>query len=331
MTRPLTAGVTVMAALLAVSPAFAQRTTGTIFGTVTDESGGVLPGVTVTLTSTAVPGAPTTITTEAGTYRFVSLPPGSYDLTFELAGFATINRASTSVPLGSSVQIDEIMKVSGLSEAVTVTGETPIIDATTNQISTNYNREWVENAPVRRNTFFDLINAAPGVSAVTSTSASSTSFGSGTTDNSYQLDGTDFTAPSTGQAWPWPNTDAIEEVQVLSLGATAEYGNLMGAVFNVVTRQGSNEFHGDANYYFQSDGLTSRNTTDEQDEGKPVLSRPVSRCHGPARRSDPSRQAVVLRVVSVSARLGGAGRQRSRVPGTLRSQTSLLQAELSAQ
>ena len=135
--------------------------------------------------------------------------------------------------------------------------------------STNYNREWVENAPVRRNTFFDLINAAPGVSAVTSTSASSTSFGSGTTDNSYQLDGTDFTAPSTGQAWPWPNTDAIEEVQVLSLGATAEYGNLMGAVFNVVTRQGSNEFHGDANYYFQSDGLTSRNTTDEQDGGLP--------------------------------------------------------------
>ena len=81
---------------------------------------------------------------------------------------------------------------------------------------------------------------------------SATSFGSATTDNSYQLDGTDFTAPLTGAAWPWPNTDAIEEIEVLSLGAPAEYGNLQGAVFNVVTRQGSNEFHGDANFYYQT-------------------------------------------------------------------------------
>jgi outer membrane receptor for ferrienterochelin and colicin len=83
------------------------------------------------------------------------------------------------------------------------------------------------------------------------------------------LDGTDFTAPLTGAAWPWPNTDAIEEIEVLSLGATAEYGNVLGAVFNVVTRQGSNAWHGDANGYFQSQGLTSRNTTDAQDEGLP--------------------------------------------------------------
>ena len=68
-------------------------------------------------------------------------------------------------------------------------------------------------------------------------------------ENSYQLDGTDFTAPLTGDAWPYPNTDAIEEIEVLSLGAPAEYGNVQGAVFNVVTRQGSNEFHGDANFY----------------------------------------------------------------------------------
>jgi hypothetical protein len=209
------------------------------------------------------------VTSEAGIYRFPSLPPGSYDLVFTLQGFATITREGTSVPLGMSVQLDEVLKVSGLAETVTVTGETPVVDVTTNQISTNYNREWVENAPLRRFTFFDLINAAPGVSANTSTSSSSTSFGSGTTDNSYQLDGTDFTAPSTGQAWPWPNTDAIEEVQVLSLGATAEYGNLMGAVFNVVTRQGSNAFHGDANYYFQTQDLTARNTTDDQDDGLP--------------------------------------------------------------
>ncbi len=116
-------------------------------------------------------------------------------------------------------------------------------------MSTNYSREWVANAPVRRFTFFDLVNAAPGVSPSTSTGSRSQSFGSATNENLYLLDGTDFTAPLTGAAWPWPNTDAIEEVQVLSLGAPAELRQRGGAVFNVVTRQGSNQFKGDANFY----------------------------------------------------------------------------------
>ena len=88
----------------------------------------------------------------------------------------------------------------------------------------------------------------------------SQSFGSATNENLYLLDGTDFTAPLSGAAWPWPNTDAIEEVQVLSLGANAEYGNVAGAVFNIVTRQGSNQFHGDSNFYYQNQSLTGSNT-----------------------------------------------------------------------
>lgn len=262
-------GVLVVAAFASSRPAFAQRTTGNIFGTVTDESGGVLPGVTVSLKSTAVPGSPTTVTSETGVYRFPSVPPGSYDLSFTLQGFATVNRTQIPVNLGGNVELNVQLTVSTMSETITVTGESPVVDTSSNEVSTNYNREWVENAPVRRFTFFDLINAAPGVSANTSTSSRSTSFGSGTSDNSYQLDGTDFTAPSTGAAWPWPNTDAIEEIEVLSLGATAEYGNLMGAVFNVVTRQGSNKFHGDVNTYFQTQDLTGRNTDEAQDGGQP--------------------------------------------------------------
>jgi hypothetical protein len=154
-------------------------------------------------------------------------------------------------------------------EEVTVVGEGAVVDTQTNQVSTNYDKDWVRNAPIPRFTFFDLINAAPGVNSSATGSSRSTSLGSGTTDNAYMLDGTDFTAPLTGAAWPWPNTDAIEEIEVLSLGATAEYGNVLGAVFNVVTRQGSNAFHGDANFYLQSQGLTSRNTTDAQDDGLP--------------------------------------------------------------
>ena len=208
------------------------------------------------------------------------------------------------VSVGSTVEENVSLKLGqARGEEITVTGEGAVVDTQTNQISTNYDKDWVRNAPVPRFTFFDLINAAPGVNASATGSSRSTSLGSGTTDNAYMLDGTDFTAPLTGAAWPWPNTDAIEEIEVLSLGATAEYGNVLGAVFNVVTRQGSNAFHGDANVYFQNQGLTSRNTTDAQDEGLPYNRDKYNDAHRPAERPHPQGQALVLRLLPVPARL----------------------------
>lgn len=259
----------VVALLAAPLSGWAQQTTGNLRGTVTDESGAVLPGVTVTLRGRGVPGAPTTVSNENGVFRFPNLPPGSYEISAELPGFATVTQTNIPIALGGTADIPVQMKVSTQQETITVTAEAPVVDASSTEVATNYGREWVENAPVRRFTFFDLINAAPGVSPATSTSSRSQSFGSATNENMYLLDGTDFTAPLTGAAWPWPNTDAIEEVQVLSLGAPADYGNLAGAVFNVVTRQGSNQFKGDANVYFMNDSLTGRNTTDAQDDGLP--------------------------------------------------------------
>ena len=269
MRRSLVLMWMVVAILAVPLSALAQRTTGDIRGLVTDESGAVLPGVAVTLKGRGVAGAPTTVTNEAGIYRFPNLTPGSYDITVELAGFSTSSQTGIQVALGGTAEVNVQLKVSTQSETITVVADTPVVDTTTTQVATNYSREWVENAPVRRFTFFDLINAAPGVSPSTSTSSRSQSFGSATNENMYLLDGTDFTAPLTGAAWPWPNTDAIEEVQILSLGAPADYGNLAGAVFNVVTRQGSNEFHGDGNFYFQNQSLTGRNTTEAQDDGLP--------------------------------------------------------------
>jgi hypothetical protein len=259
-----------IAALFAIPwPSQAQTTTGDIRGVITDQSGAVLPGVTVTLKGRTVAGTPATVTNESGVYRFPNLPPGLYDITVELSGFQTSTQTGVPVALGGTAELNVQMKVSTQSETITVVAESPVIDSTSTQVSTNYSHEWVENAPVRRFTFFDLINAAPGVSPSTSTSSRSQSFGSATNENMYLLDGTDFTAPYTGAAWPWPNTDAIEEVQVLSLGAPADYGNLAGAVFNVVTRQGTNTFRGDANFYYQHQNLTGRNTSDAEDDGLP--------------------------------------------------------------
>ena len=257
--------------LVAATPAFGQRTTGEIIGTVTDESGGVLPGVTVTLRGAGVGGTPTVVTTETGVYRFPALPPGSYDVEYSLQGFGTLRNTGIPVGVGGTVELKATLKLSTVSETVTVTGDTPVVNLASSQVSTNYNREWVVNAPLRRFSFFDLVNSAPGVSATSNvgSSTSATSLGGTTNDNVYQIDGTDLSAPTGGGAWPWPNTDAIQEIEVLQLGASAEYGNVMGAVFNVVTRQGSNAFHGDGSYYFQNQNLTSRNTTAAVDSGLP--------------------------------------------------------------
>jgi hypothetical protein len=260
---------TAIALLAAPSPGWAQRTTGDIRGVITDESGAVLPGVTVTLRGPAVQGTPTTVSNESGVYRFVNLAPGIYEIEVELAGFGNKKQTGIQVSLGATQEVPVTMAVSTQQETITVVAEAPVVDSATTEIATNYTREWVENAPVRRFTFFDLINASPGVSQGNTSGSRSMSFGSATNENLYLLDGTDFTAPVSGAAWPWPNTDAIEEVQVLSLGASAEYGNVAGAVFNIVTRQGSNQFHGDSNFYYQNQSLTSRNTTDAQDGGQP--------------------------------------------------------------
>jgi hypothetical protein len=260
--RRLFALLCVLVAAALPFAAGAQTTTGAVLGVVTDDSGAVLPGVTVTIKGSGIVGAQTAVTNERGLYRLAALPPGSYDLSFALGGFSTLNKKGIRVSVGSTSEENATLKVSQMSDEITVTGEAAVVDTTGNTVSTNYDKEWVRNAPLRRFTFFDLINAAPGVSQNTSTSSRSTSLGGNTTDNAYLLDGTDFTAPLTGAAWPWPNTDAVEEIEILSLGAPAEYGNLQGAVFNVVTRQGSNDFHGDANFYYQTQDLTSSNTED---------------------------------------------------------------------
>jgi Carboxypeptidase regulatory-like domain/TonB-dependent Receptor Plug Domain len=269
MPRVGTAAAIALAAValvaIAAAPVAAQRTTGEIIGKVTDESGSILPGVAVTLRGAGVAGAPADVTSDAGTYRFPLLPPGTYDLEYALSGFTTLKRAGIQIAVGATVTLDIKLSVGALAETLTVTGDAPVVNSSSAEVSTTYNREWVRNAPVRRFSYFDLINSAPGVSATSNVgqSTSAQSLGSSTNENSYQIDGTDISST------PWPNTDAVEEVEVLQLGASAEYGNVQGAVFNIVTRQGGNVFHGDSAVYYQSAGLTSRNTTDAVDNGFP--------------------------------------------------------------
>ncbi len=258
--------VLVCAFVLLTGHVYAQRTTGDLLGVVKDPSGAILPGVTVTVTGPNVARPQSTTSSESGTYRIVNLPPGTYTLTFELPGFKTILLEGLRVSVGGAVEQNIQLEISQLAETVSVTAETPVVDTTSNEVGTTFDRDWVQNAPTRRFGFYDLLAQAPGAVKGGDGSAASErrtmSYGGSFDENAFQLDGVNVTDNFFSEGFSEPNPDSIEEVEILALGAPAEYGNLMGAVYNIVTKQGTNEFHGDASYFFQSNGLTSNNTED---------------------------------------------------------------------
>jgi outer membrane receptor protein involved in Fe transport len=261
MRSRLVAGSALVTLVLA-SPALAQRITGGISGTVEDASGAALPGVVVSVSGANIVGTQTATTNEEGFYRFINLPPGEYALGFQMGGFKTLTRRGLRVSVGATIEENVALEISQLRESVDVVAEASVVDTTSSEVGSNYDREWVDNAPLRRFSFFDLVAAAPGsLQGGDSNNTSRTMvFGSSYDENSFQVDGVEVTDNYFNEALAEPNTDAIEEIEVLSLGAPAEYGNLTGAVYNIVTRQGTNEFHGDAGFYLQTDGLTGNNS-----------------------------------------------------------------------
>ena len=254
----------VFALLVLTASIHAQRTTGDLQGVVKDASGAVLPGVSVSVTGPNIPRAQTTTTTENGSYRIANLPPGTYTVAFELSGFKTVSLQGLRVSVGGTLEQNVGLEIGALSESVSVTAETPVVDTTSNEVGTTFDKDWVSNAPSRRFGFYDLLAQAPGaVKGGDGTAAAerrTMSFGGSFDENAFQLDGVNVTDNFFSEGFSEPNPDAIDEVEVLSLGAPAEYGNLMGAVYNIVTKQGTNQFHGDTSYFFQSQDLTSNNT-----------------------------------------------------------------------
>ena len=266
MVNPRVRAVLLCVLVVLTTSVHAQRTTGDLIGVVKDSSGAVLPGVTVSVTGPNIPRAQTTTTTENGSYRVANLPPGTYTLTFELSGFKTVALQGLRVSVGSTLEQNVGLDIGALAESVSVTAETPVVDTTSNEVGTTFDKDWVANAPSRRFGFYDLLAQAPGsVKGGDGTAAGerrTMSFGSSFDENAFQLDGVNVTDNFFSEGFSEPNPDTIDEVEVLSLGAPAEYGNLMGAVYNIVTKQGTNQFHGDTSYFFQSNGLTSNNTKD---------------------------------------------------------------------
>jgi hypothetical protein len=255
--------VLLVAAACVVLPrtAAAQGLTGTLIGTVKDEQDLALAGARVSISSPALIGGPATLTTnEKGKLRFPALPPGPYTLDIEMPGFATLHEGDILIGAGATIERTVVLTVASVVEAVTVEGAGSLIDTRNAGFGSRIGPEDIKAIPTTRSSMFVNIGFAPGISPTSHGTSSSlvSAFGSGANENTYLIDGTNVTATGNGVARTEPGIDFIQEIQIQSVGASAEYGNFQGAVVNVITRQGSNRLLYDASYYGQPAGLTSQ-------------------------------------------------------------------------
>src|SRR5262245_31113336 len=244
-----TAAALLLAAIVAAA-ALAQTLTGSISGTIKDEQGAVLPGVTVTLTGKQ--GTQTQVSDTNGVYRFPALEVGTYAVTAELSGFTKASRADLVISPNRELAIDMAMKVGGVSENITVTGESPVVDVKSSATETTISQSLLFSAPITR-TAINVINYAPGVNR-------SSAYGGGAgAGNALLIDGVDTRDPSGGTAWTFYNYNVVEEYQFQGLGAPAEYGGFTGAVVNTITKSGGNRWSGLFDYFGSGEGLGSNN------------------------------------------------------------------------
>src|SRR4029453_4599897 len=194
--------------------ALSQGLTGTLIGTVRDVQGGVLPGALVTVSSPALIGGPVTSpTNEKGQMRFQALPPGLYGLEIEMPGFVAHHDKAVVVGAGATIEPSVVLTVAAVTEAIEVAGGSRI-EARGSGFETRFAADYIKAIPGRRYSLFDLIKVAPGGSPTSPggvTSKNLSALGWGVNENSFLLDGTNFTCPCSGGAVADPGIDVIQE------------------------------------------------------------------------------------------------------------------------
>jgi len=246
----------------------AQATTGNIYGKVTDESGGVLPGVSVTLTGV---GAPQTTTTGSqGEFRFLNLAPGTYALRAELSGFATIERSNVSVNLGTNTEVTVPMKIATVATTITVTSETPLLDSRKQSSGAQFNQEELKNIPTARDPWV-ILQQVPGVLVDRMNVGGSQSgqqdnyVGKGTdpSQNAWNVDGVTITdMAATGSSPTYYDFDAFQEMQATTGGSDPSIA-VPGVTLNMVTKRGTNEVHGSARVFITDNKFQAHNIPGE--------------------------------------------------------------------
>jgi hypothetical protein len=299
---PLATLLTLFLCLVTAVAVFAQSqaTTGNIEGRVLDPKGAAIPGATITATNQQTGLEKTTSSDSEGNYRLILLPPGQYTIRANAQGFSPAESRDVTVTVGGASSLDVKLSVGGASETVTVTGETPVVETNRTSVATTINQRSIENLPINGRNFQDFATLSPGV--IRDPRGGDLSVGGQRgTFNSLQVDGVDNNNTFFGQALgrggvrpPYQfSEESVQEFQVNQNGFSAEFGRAGGAVINVVTKSGTNEFHGGAFEYFRDESLNSND---------PVTKANESRAGRPNKRA-------ALRINQFGGRLGGPIKQ----------------------
>jgi hypothetical protein len=264
--------VLALVALFAASSlATAQQQTGEIFGKVTDASGAVLPGVTVTLTAPNLLQPLTAVTSETGSYQFPRLEIGTYAVKFELTGFKTVVNQDIMVTVGFRAGVNAQMGISTVQETITVTGASPVVDTKETGTKQTFTNELLQSIPSARDPWvilqqtagiaMDRENIGGNMSGQQSVYASR---GSGTFNNKWSLDGVDITdMNATGSSASYYDFDSFEEMTINTGGVDVSQ-QTSGVGINLVTKSGSDKFRGQGRFYVTDDKVESQNITDAQ-------------------------------------------------------------------
>ncbi len=242
-----------MAFLLSAASAFAQE--ATIIGAVTDESKGVLPGVTVTATSLSNGRTFSAVTNERGDYRIVGVPAGRYKVQAELSGFATVVVPDVELLVGQNRTVPFAMQVASLTETLTVTGEAPLVDVSSSQIAGNVDRRQMEQLPLQGRNWLEL---AMQVKGITSNAVDNNPV----RDRAFQLnlDGQEITQQVAGGGFGQPrfSREAIAEFQVITNLFDITQGRSLGIQVQAISRSGTNNVDGSVYGYFRDDKLNAK-------------------------------------------------------------------------
>jgi hypothetical protein len=249
----------VVLALGRVAPAAAQNTSGVIDGTITDTQGGVLPGVTLTVTNSDNGNARTAVTEGDGKYRFPGLPPGRYEIKAELQGFATVDVKNIALTIGLEYPKDIQMGVQTLQESVTVTGEAPIVETTKTEVGGVVTQEQISLLPVQDRSVVNLAMLMPATSQdVTRVKRPATQVGAGinAAATNMLVDGMPNVTAKTAEPRSDIPQDAVREFAVHTTQQPAEYGWRPGGTISIVTKSGTNSFAGDVFEFYRNQNLT---------------------------------------------------------------------------
>jgi len=254
------ATLVIAAAFLWAITAAAQSTTGRLMGTVVDDSGAALPGVTVTIDSPAlIGGARTKVTDHRGEVVFLSLVPGEYLMTSALSGFDTQKREKIQVPLGGSAVTAISMPLAAFEGEISVTDEPPVIDTTQVNTGQVFRQDYLQGSAIGSGNrdYATIINQTAGVVGGYSWGGvpQSRVFGSTIGENAYFIDGMDATNPTMATATLRLNYDAIGEIQMQTGGFEAEYGRATGGIINLVSKSGGNQFAGTFDIRYRNDSF----------------------------------------------------------------------------